>query len=240
MSLKTIWGAHHTSPHFIIYLFSCDKILERAHARTNTHTTAAFIQLTEMMVATGATFFPPAGSDRGQRSSIHHGQIRAHPQPPHPRAQMGAECSAWKAAHTYSAPFRLFICWLGSAKHGSYCYRTVLLLCTISAFRVVHTRREHGSVRPCALAKMSERSRLSSSSTASLSILWAHITSWAPNLLPQPPLELVLRTVDPQSITHWENQPTASRWFDSEVSKLTRTCLRVWRNTIKVWLCNYR
>lgn len=42
----------------------------------------------------------------------------------------------------------------------------------------------------------------SSSSTASLSIHWALITSWAPNLLPQPPLELVLHTVDAQSITH--------------------------------------
>lgn len=80
MSLRTIRGAHHTSLHFILYLFSCDETLERARTRANTNTNAAFIQLTEMMRngRRGRNFFPPpAGSDRGQRSFIHHGRTRA-------------------------------------------------------------------------------------------------------------------------------------------------------------------
>lgn len=87
MPLKKIClrGAHHTIfplHHLFIYLAVTrpwSGALPRAP--TTTHTNAAFIQLIEMMPPQRSPraqlFPPPAGSDRGQRSSIHHGRTRA-------------------------------------------------------------------------------------------------------------------------------------------------------------------
>lgn len=90
MPLKKIClrGAHYTIfplHHLFIYLAVTRPWSVQAHARphadTNTHTNAAFIQLIEMMPPQRSPraqlFPPPAGSDRGQRSSIHHGRTRA-------------------------------------------------------------------------------------------------------------------------------------------------------------------
>lgn len=127
-----------------------------------------------------------------------------HARPPSPtRAQMGAEWSAWKQRtrtqhHSDSSFVGLDLLNMAVIATAPS-YFSVLFLLFGMGFPHAQRARLRASVRS---GQNVREKQGGSSSTASLYIHWAHITSWAPNLLPQPPLELVLRTVDAQSITH--------------------------------------
>lgn len=150
-----------------------------AHRHTNTHTNAAFIQFTEMM--------PPQQSQRAQLfpSSCRIGQRteKLHSPRTHARARNRRavhERSA-RVLSTQKYTFRLHlfaqICEMRRWKTEDSLALNVQLL------QILRPRR----ARLCASVRSRQSVRQkqgSSSSTASLSIHWAHITSRAPKCIP--------------------------------------------------------
>lgn len=148
------------------------------HTNTNTHTNAAFLQLTEIMSPRQLQLFP-SSCRIGQRTEKLHSP-RTHARPRAQNRRAGHERSA-RVLSTQKYTFRLHL-FAQICETRRWKTEDSLAL-NVQLMQILRPRR----ARLCASVRSRQSVRQkqgSSSSTASLSIHWAHITSRAPKCIP--------------------------------------------------------